>query len=121
MAPSGESGARTRGRPVEIDPARLSRTAVELFVARGYDDVSAAEVADAAGVSRRSLFRYFPSKADLVWYGFENSLEVLSVALLENGELPPARAVIGALMSTAERAPVLELTRSRLRILAAHA
>ena len=121
MAPSGESGARTRGRPVEIDPARLSRTAVELFVARGYDGVSAAEVADAAGVSRRSLFRYFPTKADLVWFGFEGVLEVLSVALLENGEAPPARAVTDALLVAAERTPVLELARARLRILAEHA
>jgi AcrR family transcriptional regulator len=121
MAPSGSSGARTRGRPIEIDPARLSRTAVELFAERGYDDVSAAEVADAAGVSRRSLFRYFPTKADLVWYGFEDRLEVLSVALLENGDQPPVRAIVDGLLVAAQRTPVLELTRSRLRILAEHA
>jgi AcrR family transcriptional regulator len=121
MAPSGEPGARTRGRPVEIDPARLSRTAVELFAKRGYDDVSAAEVADAAGVSRRSLFRYFPTKADLVWYGFEGVLEVLSVALLQNGDEPPVQAVVDALMVAAQRTPALELARARLQILADHA
>jgi TetR/AcrR family transcriptional regulator, regulator of mycofactocin system len=120
MAASGAPGPRARGRPVEIDPSRLSRTAVELFAERGYDEVSAAEVAVAAGISRRSLFRYFPTKSDLVWDGFEEGLEVLSVALLEHGDHPPAVAVIEAVTATAERTPVVELTRTRLQILAAH-
>ncbi|MDH2413833.1 helix-turn-helix domain containing protein [Nocardioides sp. CER19] len=120
MAPTGTPGQRTRGRPVEIDPSRLSRTAVELFAERGYDEVSAAEIATAAGISRRSLFRYFPTKSDLVWDGFQESLEVLSVALLEHGDHPPATAVVEAVTVTAERTPVVELTRTRLQILAAH-
>ncbi|SFC83996.1 transcriptional regulator, TetR family [Nocardioides terrae] len=114
------AGPRTRGRPVEIDSARLSRIAVELFAERGYDEVSAAEVAATAGVSRRSLFRYFPSKADLVWHGFREGLEMLSVALLDSGDLPPADAVAAAMIAMVERTPALELTRTRLRILAEH-
>jgi AcrR family transcriptional regulator len=120
MAASGASNPRTRGRPVEIDAARLSRTAVELFAERGYAEVSAAEIAEKAGVSRRSLFRYFPTKADLVWDGFHDGLEMLSVALLENGDLPPSDAVIAAVVASAERTPVVDLTRTRLRILAEH-
>lgn len=120
MAPSGNPGSRNRGRPVEIDAARLSRIAVELFAERGYDEVSAAEIAEVAGISRRSLFRYFPTKADLVWDGFHDSLEILSVALLDSGHLPPTAAVIHAVVTAAERTPVLELTRTRLRILAEH-
>lgn len=115
---SGAPGSRTRGRPVEIDPARLSQVAVELFDQRGYDEVSAAEIAATAGISRRSLFRYFPTKADLVWHGFHESLELLSATLLEYGDRPPARAVLDAFVTTAERMPDLELTRTRLRILA---
>ncbi|GAB7005449.1 hypothetical protein JCM18899A_29220 [Nocardioides sp. AN3] len=121
MASRGASGARSRGRPAEIDSTRLSRIAVGLFSDRGYDEVSAAEVADAAGISRRSLFRYFPTKADLVWHGFHDSLEVLSVALLEFGDRSPTDAVIDGVLATAERTPVLALTRAQLRILAAHA
>ena len=120
MAPSGNPGSRTRGRPVEIDAARLSRVAVELFAERGYDEVSAAEIAEAAGISRRSLFRYFPTKADLVWDGFHDRLEILSVALLDAGNLVPTAAVIHAVLASAERMPVLDLTRARLRILAEH-
>jgi AcrR family transcriptional regulator len=113
-------GPGTRGRPVEIDPSRLSRIAVELFAERGYDEVSAAEVAEVAGVSRRSLFRYFPAKADLVWHGFHDGLEVLSVALLDSGDRAPTAAVLAAFGTMVERTPTPALTRVRLRILAEH-
>jgi AcrR family transcriptional regulator len=121
MAPSRRPAPRGRGRPVEIDPARLSRIAVEMFAERGYDEVSATEIAAAAGISRRSLFRHFPTKADLVWDGFQDGLEMLSVALLEKGDEAPAAAVMDAVLAAAERTPVLELTRTRLKILAEHA
>lgn len=45
---------------------RLSGTAVGLFLERGFDRVTVADVAAAAGVSKPTLFRYFPAKEDLV-------------------------------------------------------
>ncbi|MCF3104815.1 TetR/AcrR family transcriptional regulator [Streptomyces roseoverticillatus] len=44
----------------------LSETAIALFLERGFDRVSVAEVAAAAEVSKPTLFRYFPAKEDLV-------------------------------------------------------
>ncbi|MEV7244122.1 TetR family transcriptional regulator [Streptomyces sp. NPDC093248] len=44
----------------------VSDTAVRLFLERGFDAVSVAEVAAAAGISKPTLFRYFPAKEDLV-------------------------------------------------------
>ncbi|MFV0135109.1 TetR/AcrR family transcriptional regulator [Streptomyces sp. HMX87] len=44
----------------------LSDVAVRLFVEKGFDAVSVAEVAAAAEVSKPTLFRYFPAKEDLV-------------------------------------------------------
>jgi AcrR family transcriptional regulator len=73
MASSLPVVSRHRGRPVEIDREHLARVALGLFFERGFDNVSAAEIATAAGVSRRSLFRYFPTKVDLVWDRFGES------------------------------------------------
>jgi len=44
----------------------LVETAFNLFVERGFTNVSMAEVAQAAGVSRSTLYRRFPAKEDLV-------------------------------------------------------
>ncbi|MFE6786413.1 TetR family transcriptional regulator [Streptomyces sp. NPDC057680] len=48
----------------------LSDAAVVLFLERGFDAVSVAEVAAAAEVSKPTLFRYFPAKEDLVLHRF---------------------------------------------------
>src|SRR4051794_12298047 len=46
--------------------------AVELFVEKGFDETTVDDIAEAAGVSRRSFFRYFSSKNDLMSRGVLN-------------------------------------------------
>lgn len=60
----------------------LLNTALELFVANGFEETTMTQIAEAAGVSRRTVYRYFPSKDDLifefprVWYEmFEADVE----------------------------------------------
>ena len=48
----------------------VSDIAVGLFLEKGFDAVSVAEVAAAAEISKPTLFRYFPAKEDLVLYRF---------------------------------------------------
>jgi AcrR family transcriptional regulator len=43
--------------------------AIDLFAEKGFDQTSVDEIAKAAGVSRRSFFRYFSSKSDLMTQG----------------------------------------------------
>ncbi|MEU4062354.1 TetR family transcriptional regulator [Streptomyces wedmorensis] len=45
---------------------RLSDVAIGLFVERGFEEVTVADVAAAVEVSKPTLFRYFPTKEDLV-------------------------------------------------------
>jgi AcrR family transcriptional regulator len=46
--------------------ARIAQVAMELFKSRGFDAVTVADVAQAAEVSEKTVFNYFPSKEDLV-------------------------------------------------------
>jgi AcrR family transcriptional regulator len=48
----------------------ISEAAIALFLERGYDEVSVAEIAETAEVSKRTLFAYFPTKDDLVLHRF---------------------------------------------------
>ncbi|MFI5613992.1 TetR/AcrR family transcriptional regulator [Amycolatopsis sp. NPDC051903] len=58
---------RTR-RAVQQD---ITEAAQRLFVEHGYERTTMDDVAEAAGLSRRSLFRYFPTKEDLIVGKFE--------------------------------------------------
>ncbi|MFF4618399.1 TetR family transcriptional regulator [Nonomuraea jabiensis] len=44
----------------------ISTAAIALFLERGFDEVPVTEIAAAAGVSKPTLFKYFPTKEDLV-------------------------------------------------------
>ncbi|MFE7121515.1 TetR family transcriptional regulator [Streptomyces sp. NPDC057654] len=46
----------------------IANTALELFLQRGFDQVSVADVATAAEVSKKTVFNYFPAKEDLVLF-----------------------------------------------------
>ena len=60
MDASGLRERRRRDTETEIE-----RSALALFAGRGFEKVTMDEVAAAAGVSTRTLFRYFPAKIDL--------------------------------------------------------
>ena len=57
----------------------IADTAMRLFVARGFDHVTVAEVAAAAGVSEKTVFNYFPTKEDL----FFDEVPARQAALVE--------------------------------------
>jgi AcrR family transcriptional regulator len=59
-----EKGRREQKR--EETRRRLMREGQRLFAAQGFDRTSVDEIADAAGVSRRTFFHYFGSKEDVV-------------------------------------------------------
>ena len=63
------------GRRRSTSWEHLSDVAIDLFMARGFDEVSVDDVAAAAGIGRRTLFRYYPSKNALPWGDFDAHLE----------------------------------------------
>ena len=64
LAPEEERSPR-RGRRKEARPGELLAAALELFVEKGFAATRSEEVAARAGVSKGTLFLYFPSKEEL--------------------------------------------------------
>jgi AcrR family transcriptional regulator len=62
-----DKAARTRALIVEV--------AIQTFIARGYDETTMEQIADAAGVGSSTLYRYFPSKDLLVLDPFAQALD----------------------------------------------
>ncbi|MFB9516771.1 TetR family transcriptional regulator [Streptomyces purpureus] len=90
----------------------LSDAAIALFLDRGFDAVSVAEVAAAADVSKPTLFRYFPAKEDLVLHRFADheAEESRVVAARPEDESPLAALHRHFLDGLARRDPVTGLS-----------
>jgi mycofactocin system transcriptional regulator len=77
--------------------------AFHLFADRGFDETSIDDIAAAAGIARRTFFRYYGSKTDLVWGDFEGELDRLRAWL--------DRVSPGVPLMEAVRDAVLEFNR----------
>ncbi|WP_236041845.1 TetR/AcrR family transcriptional regulator [Streptomyces sp. Y2F8-2] len=64
VAVDGKPGLRERKK--QRTRTAISEAAITLFLEHGFNQVSVAQVAEAAEVSKRTLFAYFPTKEDLV-------------------------------------------------------
>lgn len=62
------------GRPKASSRETLAEAACELFLERGYDATSVADITQRAGVSRSSFFNYFSSKSDVLWSGLDDRI-----------------------------------------------
>jgi mycofactocin system transcriptional regulator len=69
------------GRPPVTSGWELERVALDLFQARGFEATTVEDIAAAAGIGRRTFFRYYPSKNDVVWGDFDAGLAGLRARL----------------------------------------
>lgn len=63
-----------RGRRPTTTADGIARVALRLFEERGFEAVTVEDVARAAGIGRRTFFRYFDSKNDIPWGDFDAQL-----------------------------------------------
>ncbi|TCP54135.1 TetR family transcriptional regulator [Tamaricihabitans halophyticus] len=77
MAESSNVAVRRGGRRRSTSRAALEHLAFELFDERGFEDTTIEDIAAAAGIGRRTFFRYFPSKNDVPWGSFDEQLDVM--------------------------------------------
>lgn len=83
-----------QGRPAVTSREELELIALQLFADRGFDATTVDDVAEAAGIGRRTFFRYFASKNDVIWGDFDAALEHLRLQL---AAIPPETALIDGL------------------------
>jgi AcrR family transcriptional regulator len=79
----------------------VSDTAIRLFLDKGFDAVSVADVAAAAEISKPTLFRYFPAKEDLVLYRFADHEDEAARVVREGPS--PVRALCRHFLDGLER------------------
>jgi TetR/AcrR family transcriptional regulator, regulator of mycofactocin system len=85
---------RGRGRPPSTTRKQIARVALQLFVDRGFEETTMDDIAVELGLARRTVFRYYRSKNDLVWGEFEEVLERLHDDLRTVNQNRPIMAVI---------------------------
>ncbi len=91
-----------------------------MFADRGYAETSMEEIAAAAGVSRRTLFRYFDSKAVIIWQGLEPSTHAVVACLATAPADRHWRAAVADALLASLTFPYgdPELAAQRLRLIA---
>ena len=106
------------GRPPLTTLAELAEIALDLFVARGFEQTTIQDVTAAAGIGRRTFFAYYPSKNDLVWSEFDAHLARFREELARLAGLPMMQALRQAVVEfNRVDADYLERHRSRMRLI----
>jgi TetR/AcrR family transcriptional regulator, regulator of mycofactocin system len=105
--------------PREGTRLRIEQAALELFTREGFDEVTTDQVADAAGISRRTYFRHFATKADAVWGDFTGHVLRLAALLAAADDRRPVLVSIYDAYVEVNAYPDADLPmlRQRLRLI----
>lgn len=106
MSTSDVDRPRGPGRPPVASAHEAEAAALALLLERGYDTVSVADLANAAGMSRATYFRYFHSKAGVVWMGFDRAIDVMADHLAQAGPTSDVVGTIDAAIAASVRGTV---------------
>ncbi len=101
---------------------RLEKAAMELYVERGFEQTTVAEIARRAGLTERTFFRHFADKREVLFWGAATLQENLADAVART---PDSAAPIDAIAAAIEVAGVLlqerrDAARQRQAIIAAN-
>jgi TetR/AcrR family transcriptional regulator, regulator of mycofactocin system len=117
-ATHGVDGAAevARGRRPATSRQDVARAALDLFDRQGYEATTVDQISAAVGVSRRTFFRYYDSKSEVVWGEFDAELIRLRHQLEAAPEDQPMMDVLRAAVMATNRFGANELDELRTRI-----
>ena len=92
---------------------QITEAALRLFAERGFEGVTIDEIADAADVSRRTFFRYFARKEDVILAWKQQMADELRAALAERPEQEQPLDVVHRALATVPACIARDLTRPR--------
>jgi len=104
------------GRPEKTTHREIERVAFELFARNGFEATTVGDIADALGVSRRTVFRYFSSKNDIVWGDFDWVIGRLRDALRDSSPDEPLLEAVARAVVFSNSYPEGDLDQLRTRI-----
>ncbi|MFP5022653.1 mycofactocin system transcriptional regulator [Pseudonocardia phyllosphaerae] len=78
---SGGPGGRRAGRRPATSRSELEHIALEMFSEQGFEQTTVDDIAHAAGIGRRTFFRYYASKNDVAWGAFDDQLTSMRAVL----------------------------------------
>ena len=78
--------------------ALIRATAGELFLTRGYHNVSVTDVADALGITPSALYHHYRNKQELLFHAVLDALDGVDILLVQAGSLDQALAALARLV-----------------------
>ncbi|MFD4180400.1 mycofactocin system transcriptional regulator [Rhodococcus sp. NPDC058514] len=119
LTQTGNKTAGRIGRRPSTTRDRISNIGIELFAEHGFEETSVDQIAEAAGIARRTFFRYFPSKNAVPWGDFDLHLANMREQLAElPRDIPLAEGLASALLEFNSFPPaVAALHRKRMQII----
>jgi mycofactocin system transcriptional regulator len=105
-----------RGRPPGTSRRELELIALRLFTDQGFDATTIEQIAAEAGVSKRTFFRYFSSKASVLWSEFDHEVGTIRAALAQVPAGVPMMAAIRQAVVTANHYGPPDVPELRLRM-----
>jgi mycofactocin system transcriptional regulator len=107
---------RRVGRRRSTTPHHITDVAIDLFAARGFGEVSVDDVAHAAGIARRTVFRYYASKNAIPWGDFDAHLRHLRNLLDQVDSGVPLSDALRAALLAFNTFEASEIARHRQRM-----
>jgi mycofactocin system transcriptional regulator len=123
QTPAMTDSVARRGRPPGTTRRELELIALRLFSVQGFDETTIDQIATEAGINKRTFFRYFDSKASVLWSSFDEEVSTIRRELTDApSDQPIMQAIRQAIVAVNHyRADDVPELRTRMNLIGSSA